>query len=55
MKLRKYIKTVEKKIWAKKIFWTPLSEKTGAREEKTQKMTNFRPKMAKYDRQNELL
>ena len=29
-----YIKTDEKKIWAKKNFWTPLSEKTGARNEK---------------------
>ena len=42
-----YIKTDEKKIWAKKNFWTPLSEKTGARNEKTLKMVNFRPKKVK--------
>ena len=42
-----YIKTDGKKIWAKKIFWPPLSEKTGARKEKNAKMTNFRPKMGK--------
>ena len=32
-----YIKTDEKKIWAKKNFWTPLSEKTGARNRKKRK------------------
>ena len=31
----------------RKKFSTPLSEKTGPRKEKTQKMTNFRPKMDK--------
>ena len=41
-----YIKAVEKKLGHKK-FWTPLSEKTGSRKEKTLKMTNFRPKMGK--------
>ena len=34
---RKYIKTVEKKFGRKKKFWTPLSEKTGARKEKKRK------------------
>ena len=42
-----YIKVDEKNIWAKKNFWTPLSEKTGARNEKTLKMANFRPKTGK--------
>ena len=42
-----YIKIVEKKIGVKKNFWTPLSEKTGARKEKTLKMANFRPKNGK--------
>ena len=43
-----YIKTDEKKIWAKKNFWTPLADKTGARnEKKTLKMANFRPKKVK--------
>ena len=37
-----YIQTDEKKIGAKKIFWTPLSEKTGARKNGL--------KWAKYDR-----
>ena len=36
-----YIKTYEKKIWVKKIFWTPLSEKTGARNEKNAKNGQF--------------
>ena len=42
-----YIKTVEENIGANKYFWTPLSEKTGARKEKTPKMANFRPKNGK--------
>ena len=42
-----YIKIDEKKIWAKKNFWTPLTEKTAARNEKTLKMANFRPKTGK--------
>ena len=42
-----YIKIEEKKIWAKKFFWRPLSEKTGARNENTLKMANFRPKTGK--------
>ena len=36
-----YIKTDEKKIWAKKNFWTPLLEKTGARNEKNAKNGQF--------------
>ena len=36
-----YIKTDGKKIWAKKIFWTPLSEKTGARNVKNAKNGQF--------------
>ena len=41
-----YIKTGEKN-WDEKNFLDPLSEKTGARKEKTLKMANFRPKMGK--------
>ena len=41
-----YINTDKKQSWAKKIF-DPLSEKTGARKEKTRKMANFRPKTSK--------
>ena len=36
-----YIKTVEKKIGAKNKFWTPISEKTGARKEKNAKNDQF--------------
>ena len=36
-----YIKIDEKKIWAKKFFWTPFSEKTGARNEKNAKNGQF--------------
>ena len=39
-----YIKIDEKKIWAKKIFWTPLSEKTGARNGKNAKNGQFQAK-----------
>ena len=39
-----YIKTDEKKIWAKKNFWTPSQRKQGPETEKTLKMANFRPK-----------
>ena len=35
------IKTEEKTIGAKKNFWTPLSEKTGARKEKNAKNDQF--------------
>ena len=43
-----YIKTVDKIIGKKNFFWTPLSEKTGARNgKKTLKMANFRPKKGK--------
>ena len=42
-----YIKTDEKKNLGEKNFWTPLSEKTGARNEKMLKMANFRHKMGK--------
>ena len=40
-----YIKPVEKN-WGEKNFWTPLSDKTGARKlKKNAKITNFRPKI----------
>ena len=42
-----YIKIDEKKFGRKKPFSNPLSEKTGARNEKTLKMANFRPKTGK--------
>ena len=49
-----YIKTDEKKNWAKKNFWTPSQKKQGPETKKTQKWPILDLKRAKYDRKNEL-